>query len=548
LPRYATAIAILFAIGALFPVYLTLDDFGLTIDEPINLSHGRNFAMVVLDEKWDAESVARTWSKGPEHPPLTRFLNGLGQRFVAGSNLASVNLRGGRVASAVAFAGIAFLVVRLAASFAGLTAGIAAGLSFVTLPRMLAHAHFASPEVVSAFFLLWAWIAGGKALLGPKPSAFARFLAVVGAGLILGLALLTKLTAALVPATMFMAVVWMRGIRGLPSWLAWFSVGMLTFFAGWPWMWPVDVPGMSAGFAGSFERFRDYLSTVFKRADLYVWYFGRQYRGNLVPWHFAPLFFAITTPIFTLIFGGFGFYSALKQRIQAPRLFAVAIAFILSLAIFCLPIQRYDGERLFLFVFPLWSVLAGVGVAWGIRRIDEPRRRWATIAALILLALPAVEIRRMHPFSLSYYNALVGGLKGAEKLGLEPTYWGDSLTPRLLEKLAAAADHDDRAVLAPTLYGGHAAFLTSRGLTAKSVVVLPGDLALPPGEIPPPHAEPGRPIRWALIFHRSGYLIDPIPAALLEQGEIVAEESMDGVWLARVLKLPPGWRMLTPTR
>src|SRR5687768_1531894 len=135
-PPFTNLAAILFALGAFVAVYVTLDDFGLTIDEPINLSHGRDFAMAVLDEKWDAESVARTWSKGPEHPPLTRFLNGLGQRFVAGSNLASVNLRGGRVASAVAFAGIAFLVVRLAASFAGLKAGSAAGLCFVTPPRV----------------------------------------------------------------------------------------------------------------------------------------------------------------------------------------------------------------------------------------------------------------------------------------------------------------------------------------------------------------------------------------------------------------------------
>jgi len=541
-------VSLLFAVAAFFAVYVTLDDFGLTIDEPINLSHGRNFAMAVLDEKWDAESVARTWSKGPEHPPLTRFLNGLGQRFVAGSNLASVNLRGGRVSSAVAFAGIAFLIVRLAASFAGLTAGIAAGLSFVTMPRLFAHAHFASPEIVSAFFLLWAWIAGGKALLDPKPSALARFTAVFGAGLILGLALLTKLTSALVPATLFVVVFWRRGFRGLPAWLAWFALGMLTFFAGWPWMWPVDVPGMSAGFAGSFERFRDYLSTVFKRADLYVWYFGRQYRGNLVPWHFAPLFFTITTPIITLSVGGLGLVSAVKRRNHEPRPFSIVVAFVLSLAVFCLPIQRYDGERLFLFLFPLWSVLAGVGVAWIIQHVGEPMRRWATVAALVLLALPAMEIRRMHPFSLSYYSIFVGGLNGAEKLGLEPTYWGDSLTPRLLEKLAAAADNDDRVVLAPTLYGGHPAFLTTPGLAAKSVVVLPGDLALPPGESPPPNAEPGRPIRWGLVFHRTGYLIDPLPAALLEQGEVVAEESMDGVWLARVLKLPPGWRMLSPTR
>ncbi len=33
----------------------------------------------------------------------------------------------------------------------------------------------------------------------------------------------------------------------------------------------------------------------------------------------------------------------------------------------------------------------------------------------------------IHPFGLSYYNLLVGGLPGAERLGLELTYWGDAV-------------------------------------------------------------------------------------------------------------------------
>jgi 4-amino-4-deoxy-L-arabinose transferase-like glycosyltransferase len=547
-PRFTNVIALLLSLSAFGAAYVTLDDFGLTIDEPINLSHGRNFAMAVLDEKIDAESINRVWSKGPEHPPLTRFLVGLGQRAVMGSNRDGVNLRGGRMASAAAYAGIVFLVVRHAALLAGLAAGIAAGLSIATLPRFFAHGHFASPEVISAFFILWAWIAAGNALLTPKPSAFANLASIIGAGLLLGLALLTKLTAALVPATVLVAVLWLRSWRGLPAYLLWSLVGMLLFFTGWPWMWPVDLPGQSAGFAGSVERYIDYLKTAIKRADLYVWYFGRQYPGNLVPWHFAPLFAAVTTPIAMLAAGGVGLVMGFRKQVESPRHFLVALAFVLSLAAFCLPIQRYDGERLFLFLFPLWAVLAGCGYAWVIERLPSNWKITATAAALLLAAAPALEIRRMHPFSLSYYNLLVGGVAGANRLGLEPTYWGESLSPRLLDKLAEAAEPDDKAVLAPTLYGGHAAYQMTPRLAAKRVVVLPGDQVLPPGEPPPPDAEPGDEVRWGILFHRSGYLIDPIPSRLLEQGETLAEEGIDGVWLARVVRLPPGWRMLRPVR
>ena len=45
----------------------------------------------------------------------------------------------------------------------------------------------------------------------------------------------------------------------------------------------------------------------------------------------------------------------------------------------------------------------------------------------------------LHPFGLSYYNVLVGGLPGAERLGLELTYWGDAVDPVLLDRLARRA-------------------------------------------------------------------------------------------------------------
>src|SRR5262245_11835793 len=85
-PKFTNVAAFLLSLASFAVCYVTLDDFGLTMDEPINLSHGRNFAIAVFDEKIDTESIARVWSKGPEHPPLSRFLIGLGQRAVVGSN------------------------------------------------------------------------------------------------------------------------------------------------------------------------------------------------------------------------------------------------------------------------------------------------------------------------------------------------------------------------------------------------------------------------------------------------------------------------------
>ena len=47
-----------------------------------------------------------------------------------------------------------------------------------------------------------------------------------------------------------------------------------------------------------------------------------------------------------------------------------------------------------------------------------------------LLVAQGFGVVATYPFGLSYYNVLVGGLPGAERLGLEVTYWSDAVDRR----------------------------------------------------------------------------------------------------------------------
>ena len=58
----------------------------------------------------------------------------------------------------------------------------------------------------------------------------------------------------------------------------------------------------------------------------------------------------------------------------------------------------------------------------------------------------------LHPFGLSFYNGLTGGLSGAERLGLELTYWNDAVDTVLLDRLAREGQPSSTAALVPTLY------------------------------------------------------------------------------------------------
>ena len=80
----------------------------------------------------------------------------------------------------------------------------------------------------------------------------------------------------------------------------------------------------------------------------------------------------------------------------------------------------YDGERLFLHVFPAWAMLIGLGFGWLWDHGITGHRGRIVIGALMIGQ--GFGVVAMHPFGLSYYNMLVGGLPGARALGLEVTY------------------------------------------------------------------------------------------------------------------------------
>jgi hypothetical protein len=94
----------------------------------------------------------------------------------------------------------------------------------------------------------------------------------------------------------------------------------------------------------------------------------------------------------------------------------------------------YDGERLFMPVFPFLAALAGIGFSWLVALITNLLKRVkrvgltmpiTIIMGMALLVPQLVTMLRLYPHLLSYYSEDVGGLQGATKLGLETTYWCD---------------------------------------------------------------------------------------------------------------------------
>ena len=240
-----------------------------------------------------------------------------------------------------------------------------------------------------------------------------------------------------------------------------------------------------------------------------------------MPWHYPWCYFAATVPVGLHALGVWGLAAAWRHR----RADALPILLLgcgaLLLVVFSTRVAVYDGERLFLPVFPLWAIVIGRGTAAAWEFVRTRAAVWR-VALSLCFALQAWGVVAIHPFGLSYYNMLVGGLPGAERLGLELTYWGDAVDSRLLDRLAAEVKPGASVALAPTLYPGQGTATTTRALLVRGIVLRDDPEALSS--------------EWVVISRRTAYL-RPELINITQLKAPYAVTSRSGVWLAGVWRL-----------
>jgi 4-amino-4-deoxy-L-arabinose transferase-like glycosyltransferase len=499
-------------------VLLTLGDPGLTIDEPLDVRPGRTYLDTLRAQGWrffQPRFVEQVFRDNAEHPPLGRWLLGLAsslgepfQIMLLGPDPTGLYVLSGRLAPALAFAILVGVVTAESSRRWCRAAGIGAAWAIVVMPRVFAHAHLAALDTFLSLFWTIALLAGDRAT---APSSPIR--TIIGAGILWSLALLTKIHGwLLLPILALWAFIRLPWRRAFKTILLWAVTGVALFLAGWPWLWYDTV-----------SRWKAYLGTSVQRATILVEYFGRVMADREVPWHYPWVYFAVTVPVGLQLLGIFGLVSAWRdRRIDCfPGLLAATIVAFLML--FSSRIPVYDGERLFLHIFPAWAMLIGLGFGrlW---------QRWGTVRTgrYLLTGLMVAQgygTLVLHPFGLSYYNILIGGLPGAQRLGLELTYWNDAVDRVLLDRLAAEVHRGATAALAPTLYPEQGKLTTTGSLMRREVVLLDDEAAASS--------------EWVVVSRRSAYW-KPALAARLQGGEgkrIFARERQ-GIWLSALWHFP----------
>jgi hypothetical protein len=212
----------------------------------------------------------------------------------------------------------------------------------------------------------------------------------------------------------------------------------------WPWAWQSPLnPLVALSVFSHFTWPNQVLAAgvVFKASDPPIWY--------------LPLMLAVKLPEMVLVglglaiwFAGGWLVSWLGDRrhgfavdadgLRRLQFLMVTLAALFPIAYFLIfrP-EVYNGIRHFLFIVPPLAVLAAVAFDRLWHSIDGgPRLLGQAVLACFAVAvvIQAWIMMELHPNESIYYNALVGGVKGADGR-FELDYWGTSIA-QAAEELA----------------------------------------------------------------------------------------------------------------
>jgi 4-amino-4-deoxy-L-arabinose transferase-like glycosyltransferase len=513
-----------------------------------------------------------------DYPPLGRAWIGLSHKLACAvsppeDHTSPLVIAAARTGSAVAFAFLVILVGYTTGKWYGPVAGMSASASLVMMPRLFGHAHLASLETVMN--LVYAAVVFSVASHWSKQSPPTRKTALL-TGLVFGLALLTKIQAILLPVPIALWAFFHWKHRAVLPVALWGLAGLGLFFLLWPWLWLDPIQHFSEYFLRTTERVTInvwYFGSKLADKDV-PWHYPAVMFLTTVPvgLHLlgcAGLCTSSPKCSFKTNSGWLGSSSTLRLRPegnevspqtlrflgarktstpatpkktsfetasskvnsefdgkdmhavskpwQDSRLQLVFVCSLFPLLLFSLPgVVVYDGARLFLVVFPLWAVFIGRGGAAVITWLSQRWSRKISVSAFaVFFLLQSYGIVSFAPCYLSYYNVSLGGLRGAERLGLEPTYWGDSITRGFLERVCEVVPEGSTIDVMPVLQPTHLDILLDQSPLLRNHKI----------HLRPYQPEKNGPPHYVMIFRRKADLPfplreDPANANVLTQVQI----------------------------
>lgn len=427
-------------------------------------------------------SIDAAWENNHEHPSLPKSLFAMSwlaqQRWHVFAEDSMAFRFPGMAMSALSLWVLYLFGTRLF----GRRAGLFAALSYALIPAVFYHAHLDCFDTPIVSMLLLVTYGYYRSLTEPVWA--------IWTGVAYGFCLETKHNAWILPLVFLVHFIFVIGMerarrkRALSTdakagvaLVPWWLIGMVLlgpplFIGMWPWMWNDTI-----------QRTGEYIGFHINHVHYNLAYLGHTYFSAPSPMGYAWVTTAFTVPFTTLLLGVIGI--VLRGRAFMPAWFLAKVwtkgnpepdrartdvllfgSFFTPMFVLMMPSTPiFGGTKHFLMAYAVLMLFGGYAFTRLCEALSgELERLWkrpeeqkvisregnqqlsqglATFGLLGLFLAPAArDTAHSHPFGLSFYTALAGGVPGAADLGMNRQFWGfttGSLVPWFNRTLAPNA-------------------------------------------------------------------------------------------------------------
>jgi len=399
---------------------LTFRDYGLAWDEPLFYKYADALGYAYTPANWFSGHFDLNQSYGPsgsDHKNRGPAYLLLARQVVF--LLEKLHLEPPSAWHLVNFLtfllGVSF-VYRLATRFVRPWAALGASALFAFQPLLWGHAFINPKDIPFLTFFAGSLHFGLEMADALAGRARRALVCLLWASLFLGLGTSIRVLGPLAGLLVLVYSLARSPTRRTLLWMALYALlSALIALATWPYLWE-NPPLRFAQVFGFMAENPTLLSVLF---------YGQTYRAYELPRRYLPfyLFFTLSEPVWPLF--GAGLLAAGRQFKHHPRQRLLAM---LLLAWFALPFlyvigrrpPMYDGMRHFLFILPPVFLFGAFAFDFLLERIPS---LWPCVFLSALLLAPGLAgMLQLHPYEYAYYNAFLGGTRGAFR-HFETEYW-----------------------------------------------------------------------------------------------------------------------------
>lgn len=301
------------------------------------------------------------------------------------------------------------------------------GCIFLVLtPRIFADSFYNSKDpVLLSFFII-----GMYTLL--KFHRSQTYKNAVLHALVCALAIDTRILGIILPVTTlgFISIDWVQGIivRKKPpiryASVIFFLILVIGFtILFWPVLWEGPVFHFKAAMAE--------MSQYHWKED--VLYCGLCVPAPELPWHYLPVWIAISTPVSYLVLFLIGVFFIIKQLLTHPMDFIMHQKhYLLMLICFFLPLLTiislksvvYDGWRHVFFIYPAFILIAMCGLQFLKQTLFKRDKFLLPLIVSGIIVFNFSVMSMLHPYENVYFNFLAGKDMAEVKKNFELDYYG----------------------------------------------------------------------------------------------------------------------------